>query len=51
MYWVNSQKYDVVAEFHLDSAGASATGGHVIVSSKFKADNIDKTYKKLLRII
>lgn len=49
MYWVNSQKYDVVAEFHLDSAGASATGGHVIVSSKFKADNIDKNIQEVIK--
>lgn len=49
MYWVNRQKYDVIVELHLDAAGASASGGHVIVSNKYPADTIDKNIDKVLR--
>ena len=47
MYWINKQKYDVVVEFHLDSAGASASGGHVI-KNKYSADTIDKGLQQAL---
>lgn len=36
-----SNSYKSVTEFHEDAAGASATGGHVIISSKFNADSDD----------
>lgn len=49
MYWVKRQKYDVIVELHLDAAGASATGGHVIVSNKYPADTIDKNIDKVLK--
>lgn len=49
MYWVKQQKYDVIVELHLDAAGASASGGHVIVSNKYPADTIDKNIDKVLR--
>jgi N-acetylmuramoyl-L-alanine amidase len=48
LYWVKSQKYDVVVEFHLDSAGASASGGHVIKNA-YSADNIDKGLQQALK--
>ncbi len=41
LYWVKSQGYEIVVEFHLDSAAASATGGHVIIPSGLAADSID----------
>lgn len=47
LYWVKSQKYNVVVEFHLDSAGASATGGHVIKNA-YSADSIDKGLQQAL---
>lgn len=49
MYWVKKQKYDIIAEFHLDAAGASASGGHVIISSAFSADRIDKDIQKVIK--
>ncbi|MDW8551147.1 N-acetylmuramoyl-L-alanine amidase [Staphylococcus nepalensis] len=49
MYWVKQQKYDVVVELHLDSAGASATGGHVIISDQWPADKIDKDINNMLK--
>lgn len=49
LYWVKAvHKPDVVVEFHLDSAGASASGGHVIKSA-YKADSIDKGLDKALK--
>lgn len=48
MYWVKQQKYDVVVELHLDAAGASATGGHVIISDQWPADKIDKDINNML---
>src|SRR5699024_4444981 len=47
LYWVKSQKYNVVVEFHLDSAGASASGGHVIKNA-YSADSIDKGLQQAL---
>ena len=45
MYWVNKQKYDLIAEFHLDARGASASGGHVIISSALMRIVLIKVYK------
>ncbi|MCW0953236.1 N-acetylmuramoyl-L-alanine amidase [Weissella ceti] len=36
-----SSAYKSITEFHLDAASASATGGHVIISSAFNADEDD----------
>lgn len=48
LYWVkNKLKPDAVIEFHLDAAGASASGGHVIKNA-YSADNIDKGIQKAL---
>lgn len=41
LYWVKNQGYDIVVEFHLDAAGASASGGHVIIPDGTAADSID----------
>lgn len=41
LYWVKSQGYEIVVEFHLDAAGPSASGGHTIIPSGLKADSID----------
>lgn len=49
MYWVKQQKYDIVVELHLDAASPSASGGHVIISNYYKADNIDKNIDKVLK--
>ena len=50
MYWVkNNVKPDIIVEFHLDAAGPSASGGHVIVSDKFPADTIDKALHEALK--
>lgn len=49
LYWVKKQKYDIVVEFHLDSAGASAQGGHVIIPSAFPPDSIDKGLQNALK--
>lgn len=49
LYWVKSQGYDTVVEFHLDAAGASASGGHVIIPSRFPADTIDNNIQNALK--
>lgn len=49
MYWVHKQKYDIVVELHLDAAGASASGGHVIISDHWPADKIDKDINNCLK--
>ena len=49
LYWVKKNvKPDVIVEFHLDAASPQASGGHVIVSDKFPADNIDKALSSAL---
>lgn len=49
LYWVkNNVKPDVIVEFHLDAASPQASGGHVIVSDKFPADDIDKALSSAL---
>lgn len=49
MYWVHKQKYDIVVELHLDAAGASASGGHVIISNQWPADKVDKDINNCLK--
>ncbi|XWX29889.1 endolysin [Staphylococcus phage PG-2021_15] len=49
LYWVKSQGYKVVVEFHLDAASASASGGHVIIPSAYPADSIDNGIQKALK--
>ncbi|WP_414055179.1 N-acetylmuramoyl-L-alanine amidase [Macrococcus equi] len=49
MYWVARQGYDVVVEFHLDAAGASASGGHVIIGTGLTPDNIDKGIQAVIK--
>lgn len=51
MYWIKNKlgKDAVIVEFHLDAASPSASGGHVIISSSFKADAVDKALDKALR--
>ena len=49
LYWVKSQGYKVVVEFHLDSASPSASGGHVIIPSAYPADSIDNGIQKALK--
>lgn len=49
LYWVKSQGYDIVLEIHLDAAGESASGGHVIISSQFNADTIDKSIQDVIK--
>lgn len=51
MYWVKRQKYDVVVELHLDAASPSASGGHVIISDRHSADQIDKNIDQVLKDI
>lgn len=49
LYWVKKNvKPDVIVEFHLDAASPQASGGHVIVSNKFPADDIDKALSSAL---
>lgn len=40
--------YDSVSEFHLDSASATATGGHVIINSRFSPDSFDLAIAKVV---
>lgn len=47
IYWAKGQKYDVIVEFHLDAAGATASGGHVIKNA-YAADSIDKGLQSVL---
>lgn len=49
MYWVHKQKYDIVVELHLDAAGASASGGHVIISNQWPSDKVDKDINNCLK--
>lgn len=49
-YWLKrNQNPDIVVEFHLDAAGSSANGGHVIISSQFNADEIDKRLQSVIQ--
>lgn len=50
LYWLKrNQNPDVVVEFHLDAAGESASGGHVIISNKFNADTIDTGIQSVIK--
>lgn len=49
MYSIKANQYKTINEFHEDAAGSSATGGHVIVSSSFKADSIDLNTAQVIR--
>ena len=49
LYWVKKNvKPDVIVEFHLDAASPQASGGHVIVSDRYPADDIDKALSSAL---
>lgn len=49
-YWLKrNQKPDIVVEFHLDAAGASASGGHVIISNQFNDDTIDNGIQSVIK--
>ncbi|REI17839.1 hypothetical protein DOS74_02990 [Staphylococcus felis] len=48
LYWVKQQGYDIVVEFHLDAAGSSASGGHVIIPYGLKADSVDIGIQKVI---
>ena len=49
LYWVKKNvKPDVIVEFHLDSASPQASGGHIIVSDRYPADDIDKALSSAL---
>lgn len=49
MYWVKSQGYDCVLEIHLDAASSDASGGHTIISTAFKADDIDNGVQSAIK--
>ncbi|ABI15707.1 MULTISPECIES: N-acetylmuramoyl-L-alanine amidase [Bacillota] len=49
LYWVKSQGYDTVIEFHLDSAGPKATGGHTIIPAGYPANITDKNIQAALK--
>lgn len=51
MYSISPSYYTTISEYHEDAAGSSATGGHVIVSSSFKADNTDLSMANLIKRI
>ncbi|HDV6035376.1 N-acetylmuramoyl-L-alanine amidase [Staphylococcus pseudintermedius] len=48
MYWVARQGFDSVTEFHLDAAGAQASGGHVIIGMGLSPDTIDKAIQNTI---
>ncbi|MGD6772445.1 N-acetylmuramoyl-L-alanine amidase [Staphylococcus simulans] len=48
LYWVQSQGYEIVVEFHLDAAGSSASGGHTIIPYGTKADSIDNNIQNAI---
>lgn len=49
MYSIKAGQYTTINEFHEDAASAAATGGHVIVSSSFKADNVDLNTAQVIK--
>lgn len=51
MYSIKSSQYKSVTEIHEDAASASATGGHVIVSSSFSADKEDLNLAQAIKKI
>lgn len=49
LYWVKKNvKPDIIVEFHLDAASPQASGGHVIISDRYPADDIDKALSSAL---
>lgn len=46
---VNKGDYDCVIELHMDSASASARGGHVIIKSGFSADKYDLALESFIK--
>jgi len=46
---VNKSTFDCAIELHMDSAGASAKGGHVIIKTGFKADIYDKALENFIK--
>ena len=51
MYSIGKNQYASVTEIHEDAASASATGGHVIVSSSFKAGSDDLNLANVIKKI
>lgn len=51
MYSISPNYYATINEFHEDAANPSATGGHVIISSSFKADSVDLKTAQLIKNI
>lgn len=49
MYSIKANQHASVTEIHEDAASASATGGHVIISSSFKADKQDLDLAKAIQ--
>lgn len=49
MYSIKANQYQTINEFHEDAASSSATGGHVIVSSSLKADNVDLNTAQIIK--
>ena len=51
MYSIKASDYATISEYHEDAAGSAASGGHVIVSSSFKADKTDLSMAQLIKRI
>ena len=51
MYSIKSNQYSSVTEIHEDAASASATGGHVIISSSFSPDKEDLNLAQAIQSI
>lgn len=51
MYSIRSNQYSSVTEIHEDAASASATGGHVIISSSFSPDKEDLNLAQAIQSI
>lgn len=51
MYSISPSYYKTISEYHEDAANPSATGGHVIISSSFKADSVDLKTAQLIKNI
>lgn len=51
LYNMTSKQYDSVTEIHLDAASSSATGGHVIINSKYNPDKYDLALAQIINKI
>lgn len=51
MHSISAKQYASVTEIHEDAASSSATGGHNIVSSNFKADKNDLSLAQIIKNI